>query len=94
MGSKDVATLTYNDLPFTSKFFFIDGCEDSEAIFPDETRNNPQVQKRSALCKLHNPQAIEEPHFVRAFAAPKILDFDIALDAASGDTIFLVSIGL
>ena len=96
MGSKDVTTLTYEDLPFLSKFFFTDGSENPETLFPDETRQSPQIEIPSDFFRYRNFTPVislnKEADFTLMFPTLKLLDTSTALEAACGDSKFLVRI--
>ena len=90
-----IEVLTYDDLPFCSKFFYSDGSEDLESSFPDETRQNPQVENRLECCQrnaaVHTDFFNQNSDFTLAYPTLKILETKIALEAACGDSTFLVS---
>ena len=90
-----IEVVTYDDLPFCSKFFFSDGSEDLGSNFPDETRQNPQIENRLECCQrnaaVHIDLFNENSDFTLTSPTLNILDTKIALEAACGDSTFLVS---
>ena len=95
--SKNVARLTYGDLSFPSKFFYSDGIEDVESIFPDETKQSPQVSNKLEGCPVQQyiPNQFEnvdkQAEFIVMYPTLKLLDKKTAIEAACGDAKFLVS---
>ncbi len=90
--SKSVEVLTYHDLSFPSKFFYSDGID--HTIFPDETKQNPQVVNELGCCNIQKYVPLldnKESDFIVMYPTLKILDTETALEAACGESKFLVS---
>lgn len=94
--SLESKAITYEDLLISSKFFYNEDLEDSKLIFSDDSKEhqdtvhskrygNQQGQDHSFIADdLHLPGG-------EALDKPSALDVDIAMEAACGDSTFLVS---
>ena len=89
--------ISYDDLLISSKFFYTEGCEDSSLLFPDETKEvgRKDVSMRpSESCEKNiapKHENSESPPMQSELACiPSAMDIDIALEAACGDSEFLV----
>ncbi len=95
--TKNMASLTYKDLSFPSKFFYSDGSEDANTILLDETKISPQVHTNDDhfgvqfTVPLQNEIVKKGSDIPVPFPIHKIFDSQIALEAACGDSKFLVS---
>ena len=102
---KQLSAIKYEDLLISSKFFYTEGSEDADRIFPDETKQcresgldrhqesnfalvvPDQTLQHSARDAAKHSSETESRRMSRA-----VLNVDIAMEAACGDSTFLVSI--
>ena len=102
-GGKQLSTIKYEDLLISSKFFYAEGSEDPDTIFPDETKLSRESQldrpQESYLRRDDLDQSLQHAAGGAASPPPVIrpsnmssaaLDVDVAMEAACGDPTFLV----
>ena len=99
-GGKELSKITYEDLLISSKYFYTEGNDDSSFLFPDETKDkNSGTALDSQSCPIDSgghylPTARESKCNINSTERSKpqdIIDIDVALEAACGDSNFLVS---
>ena len=98
-GGKELSKMTYEDLLISSKFFYTEGNDDSRLLFPDETKNDiieTAVESRNCARSSRDDflRACESKYNISSTERQRpqdILDIDVALEAACGDSNFLVS---
>ena len=96
---KQLSTIKYEDLLISSKFFYTEGNEDTDMIFPDETKQYPKLgfdQHSNHEILQHAAAKSDEAslcstHFESTKTTLTALDVDVAMETACGDTTFLVS---
>ena len=83
--------VTYEDLLISSKFFYTEGSEDSNAMFPDEAKEHLPGKN------CHLAEAASKPHAdsrllkCETQSSSTDVDIDVALEAACEDHAFLVN---
>ena len=104
-NGKQLSTIKYEDLLISSKFFYAEGSEDPDTIFPDETKLSRESQldrpQDSHLRRNDPDQSLQHAAGGAASSSSKdgsrnmssaALDVDVAMEAACGDPTFLVRI--
>lgn len=90
--SKPLSMMTYEDLLISSKFFYSEGSENSQVLFPDETKS---LELSEAGCQQDGPAKSNAAEFCSQYHEnsdnQSLFDIDIAMEAACGDPTFLVT---
>ena len=92
-GGKQLSTIKYEDLLISSKFFYTEGSEDSDILFPDEIKLSRESQlgrPDQSLQHAAGGAASSSSKDGSSNMSSAALDVDVAMEAACGDPTFLV----